>query len=290
MRPSISQHCLPWSSPSPRDAPTARSPSCFVATGPGDQAHSDQLGHRHPVRDRRLAVDGRQADGVRLELPELRARRSTRSRAAARTSTSASSRRRSTSKQTSRLRHGVRQPDTGDNGLLQNTPRVARLHARRTAGSSATSGRDRHGRTTNYTGTLDDDARVHRAARHRRLRLRGAARGDASARSTARTRRTPASCATGAFLAVIILTDEDDCLGARTTSLFDLLDATQVGPGDFRCQPIYAYECDSRDHRRPAPGTYNNCTRRPARTCRTPTFYVDVPGEREGPGRRSSSR
>ncbi len=56
----------------------------------------------------------------------------------------------------------------------------------------------------------------------------------------------------GAYLAVIFLTDEDDCSPAATiagtstmgTSIFSL-PSNQVGPGDFRCQPQYAYKCDS---------------------------------------------
>jgi hypothetical protein len=59
----------------------------------------------------------------------------------------------------------------------------------------------------------------------------------------------------GAYLAVIFLTDEDDC-SIADKSIFGL---SNVGPGDFRCQPMYAYDCDNPiDPTTPA--TYNNCT------------------------------
>jgi len=60
----------------------------------------------------------------------------------------------------------------------------------------------------------------------------------------------------GAYLAVIILTDEDDCT-ARDPSIFNLPIA-DVGPIDFRCQPFYAYTCDQPISSTRA-GTYTNC-------------------------------
>ena len=60
----------------------------------------------------------------------------------------------------------------------------------------------------------------------------------------------------GAYLAVIILTDEDDC-SIKDSSIFNLGSAAS-GPGDFRCQPLYAYQCDQQIS--PSqPGTYTNC-------------------------------
>jgi hypothetical protein len=44
----------------------------------------------------------------------------------------------------------------------------------------------------------------------------------------------------GAYLAVIFLTDEDDA-SVKDPSVFSLMN---VGPGDFRVQPLYAYKCD----------------------------------------------
>ncbi|HEY1558420.1 MAG TPA: hypothetical protein VGF94_26530 [Kofleriaceae bacterium] len=61
----------------------------------------------------------------------------------------------------------------------------------------------------------------------------------------------------GAYLAVVILTDEDDC-SVKDPALFSLDD---VGPGDFRCQPLWAYECDEAISATTA-GTYDGCVPR----------------------------
>ena len=57
-----------------------------------------------------------------------------------------------------------------------------------------------------------------------------------------------------ADLAVVILTDEDDC-SASDPALFSLANA---GPSDFRCQPLYAYDCDQ-PISATAPGDYTGC-------------------------------
>jgi len=61
----------------------------------------------------------------------------------------------------------------------------------------------------------------------------------------------------GAYLGVIILTDEDDC-SIKDPSIFSLNNVG--GLSDFRCQPMYAYKCDTAIT--PATGTtnYTNCT------------------------------
>jgi hypothetical protein len=59
----------------------------------------------------------------------------------------------------------------------------------------------------------------------------------------------------GAYLAVIILTDEDDC-SARDPALFNL-PVAEVGEIDLRCQPRDAYACDQPITL--SPGTYTNC-------------------------------
>jgi hypothetical protein len=74
-----------------------------------------------------------------------------------------------------------------------------------------------------------------------------------------------------AYLAVIILTDEDDC-SARDPALFNL-PISEVGGIDFRCQPRDAYTCD-----RPitlAAGTYTNCTVRRDSYLRDPQDFVN---------------
>ena len=58
----------------------------------------------------------------------------------------------------------------------------------------------------------------------------------------------------GAYLGIIILTDEDDC-SVKDPSIFAL---NNVGPSDFRCQPLYAYKCDT-PISATNPGNYSNC-------------------------------
>ena len=73
-----------------------------------------------------------------------------------------------------------------------------------------------------------------------------------------------------ADLAVIILTDEDDC--SADPALFQL-PMSDLGPGDFRCQPLNAYDCDpsiSGD----TPGTYTGCTVRRTGYLHDPQDYV----------------
>jgi hypothetical protein len=60
----------------------------------------------------------------------------------------------------------------------------------------------------------------------------------------------------GAALAVVVLTDEDDC-SVQDPELY-ALPMSVAGQGSFRCQPLHAYECDtpiSID----VPGSYHNC-------------------------------
>jgi hypothetical protein len=76
----------------------------------------------------------------------------------------------------------------------------------------------------------------------------------------------------GAYLAVIFLTDEDDC-SVKDKSMFSL-DMSQVGPGDFRCQPYFAYTCDT-PFSATAGGSYANCKTRTDSYLQTPKFYYD---------------
>jgi hypothetical protein len=72
----------------------------------------------------------------------------------------------------------------------------------------------------------------------------------------------------GAFLAVVILTDEDDA-SVRDPSLFAL-------PGsrdDFRAQPLYAYSCDQ-PISPTSPGTYTGCRVRTGSYLQDPAAYV----------------
>ena len=86
----------------------------------------------------------------------------------------------------------------------------------------------------------------------------------------------------GAFLAVVVLTDEDDC-SARDPALFTL-PADQAGPGDFRCQPLYAYTCDQ-PIAKDAPGDYTNCAVRTDSYLRDPAEYFQFLSTVKDPSR-----
>lgn len=75
----------------------------------------------------------------------------------------------------------------------------------------------------------------------------------------------------GAYLAVIILTDEDDA-SVRDRAVFSL-PADQVGgQDDFRVQPMFAYSCD-RPISSTQPGIYQNCVVRTDSYLETPDHY-----------------
>jgi hypothetical protein len=84
----------------------------------------------------------------------------------------------------------------------------------------------------------------------------------------------------GAFLAVVILTDEDDCSG--TPALFT--QSTQVvGKDDFRCvQP--AYQCDTAISPS-APGMYSHCNVRRDGLLADPGDYAQFLSALKGPSR-----
>jgi hypothetical protein len=146
-------------------------------------------------------------------------------------------------------------PDTTEDGRLQNTPRV----------SGCSPPTDRYiddeklpdgTRKTNYTGTLDQElscvALLGSKGCGFEAELEGMKRAlDGSRPENAGFRRP------GAYLAVIILTDEDDCsVPAGNTSLFTMPD-DQIGGGDFRCT-VAAYDCDT-PISPTQDGSYTNC-------------------------------
>jgi hypothetical protein len=164
---------------------------------------------------------------------------------------------------------GCPSPNPNDNGLLQNTPRVT--------GCSPPTGRfisdiknSTGGRTTNYSGTLDVAfsciAQVGATGCGFEAQLEAMKRAlDGSRPENAGFIRN------GAYLAVIFLTDEDDC-SVGDTNIFTL-GSGATGPGDFRCQPLYAYKCDSGAISASGPGTYTGCTPRTDSYLRDPAFY-----------------
>jgi hypothetical protein len=73
-------------------------------------------------------------------------------------------------------------------------------------------------------------------------------------------------------LAVIILADEDDC-SVADKNMFSL-NQHDVGPGDFRCQPLFAYDCDS-PISATSGDTYYGCHPRHGGYLRDTSAYVD---------------
>jgi len=73
----------------------------------------------------------------------------------------------------------------------------------------------------------------------------------------------------GAYLAIVFLTDEDDC-SVKDPSLFSLQNA---GPEDFRCQPLVAYDCDTAISPT-TPGTYTGCVPRTGSYLQDTAFYA----------------
>jgi hypothetical protein len=87
----------------------------------------------------------------------------------------------------------------------------------------------------------------------------------------------------GAFLAVVILTDEDDC-SVKDPAIFTQ-SGPQAGPGDFRCSR-FAYDCD--EPISPSTGgTYHNCHTKigPTAFLQAPSEYVDFISTVKPPGR-----
>ena len=128
---------------------------------------------------------------------------------------------------------------TGDDGALQATARIAGCSPPTDAFISDI---DEQGtRVVNYTGTLADTL-----ACIGQLGTTGCG-FEAPLESMKRALDGSQPLNAGflrpdADLGIVVLTDEDDC-SVRDTSIFDL-PAEMSGPGDYRCQPLYAYDCD----------------------------------------------
>jgi hypothetical protein len=71
-----------------------------------------------------------------------------------------------------------------------------------------------------------------------------------------------------AYLAVIILTDEDDC-SVRDSGLFSL----PLSQDDFRCQPLYAYDCDTQISAT-TPGHYTGCKPKTSSYLQDTSYYA----------------
>jgi hypothetical protein len=175
---------------------------------------------------------------------------------------------------------GCPSPNLSEDGRLQNT-------ARQTGCSPPNNGArylediklPDGSRQTNYTGTLDTAlsciAELGAAGCGFEADLEGMKKSLDGSRAENNGFLRP-----GAYLAVIFLTDEDDC-SVKDYSLFNL-DMNQVGAGDFRCQPLYAYDCD--EPLTTTPGTYHNCKPKTGSYLQDTKFYHDFLAGLKSPG------
>ncbi len=168
---------------------------------------------------------------------------------------------------------GCPSPDPADNGLLQNTARVAGCSPPNGAFISDVASGQGSARTTNYSGTLQDTLSC--------IAQVGANGCGFEAQLEAMKRALdpngPQKMANqgfirdGAFLAIIFLTDEDDA-STKDATVFGLPDNSVGGHNDYRVQPLFAYKCDTPLD--PAnPGTYANCVPRTDSYLQDPAFY-----------------
>ena len=163
---------------------------------------------------------------------------------------------------------GCASPDTTTDGRLQATPRISGCSPPTGASYLEDVAAPGGGRQTNYSGSLDQAlacvAKLGTGGCGFEAPLAAVEKAlDGSHAENAGFLRP------GAYLAVIILTDEDDA-SVDDPAIFGL-DASAVGPGDFRAQPMDAYDCD-RPIDGTAPGSYHGCT------VRTGSYLADPAG------------
>ncbi|MDB4955381.1 MAG: hypothetical protein JWO36_2950 [Myxococcales bacterium] len=171
-------------------------------------------------------------------------------------------------------------PAPNDDGLLQTTPRVA--------GCAAPNGRflsdiknATNTRTTNYSGTLDSALSCIAQLGATGCGFEAPLEAMKKALDGSRPENT-GFLRDGAFLAVVILTDEDDC-SVKDPAIFQL-PAAQAGPGDFRCQPLFAYRCDTAISPSSA-GSYANCHVRTDSYLQDPALYAQFLSAVKPPGK-----
>jgi hypothetical protein len=114
-------------------------------------------------------------------------------------------------------------------------------------------------RVTNYTGTLEDA-----------LSCTASPLGDVGCGFEAQMLATQRALdgthsenagflRADADLMIVMLTDEDDC-SVIDSSLFTMPASTVGGVNDFRCQPLFAYDCDQPITAGSGSATYTNCS------------------------------
>ncbi len=164
---------------------------------------------------------------------------------------------------------GCPSPDPLDNGKLQNTPKIPGCTP--PTGPFIADLKNPDGsRTVNYAGTLEQTLSC--------IALIGAEGCGFEAQLEAMKRALDGSrpdnagfIRNGAYLGVIILTDEDDA-SVKDNAVFSLPDATVGGKNDFRVQPLFAYQCTTPISSSTA-GTYHHCTPRTDSYLRDPHYY-----------------
>jgi hypothetical protein len=161
-------------------------------------------------------------------------------------------------------------PDPLDNGLLQSTPRV--MGCSGPVGAAFLKDIDVAGtRQTNYAGTLDQALSCIAQLGDSGCGLEA----PLEAMKRALDGSNPANngfIRDGAYLAVIILTDEDDA-STKDSSVFRLDDSTVGGHDDFRVQPLFAYLCDT-PISASMPGMYTGCKPRTDSYLQDPAYYA----------------
>lgn len=175
---------------------------------------------------------------------------------------------------------GCPSPDPRDNGLLQNAPRVAGCMAPNGQFLGDIKNPD-GSRSVNYSGALEQALSC--------IALIGAEGCGFEAPLEAMKRVLDGSrpenagfIRNGAYLGVILLTDEDDA-SVKDKAVFSLPDSMVGGKSDFRLQPLFAYRCAT-PISSTAPGTYDRCTPRADSYLQDPHSYSQFLATIKDPG------
>jgi len=158
-------------------------------------------------------------------------------------------------------------PAKNDDGLLQSASRGTCTTAPTTARYLADDGRG----GTNFTGTLSDALTC--------IALLGSNgcgfEAQLEAMKLALDGSQPQNAGflrDNAYLAIVLLTDEDDCSVVEGDA--SLFERTDLPADDFRCQPLFAYQCDTAISST-GPGQYRNCKPRTDGYLETIDHYYD---------------
>ncbi len=169
---------------------------------------------------------------------------------------------------------GCPTPDPRDNGLLQNTARVAGCVAPNGQFLSDIKNPD-GSRTVNYSSPAMPQALEQALSCIALVGAEGCgfeAQLEAMKRALDGSRPENAGfIRNGAYLGVILLTDEDDA-SVKDNTVFKLPDAMVGGHTDFRVQPLFAYRCAT-SISSSAGGTYERCVPRTDSYLQDPHYY-----------------